>query len=81
MRPSGSSKLPPYLAIRHLLDSAGGVEEALAILRGQPLASSRTFVLCDRDRALYVEALDGELRVESPDGGGTVVAADIPVPD
>lgn len=60
--------LPPYLAIRHLLDSAGGVEEALAILRGLPLASSRTFVLCDRDHALYVEALDGELRVvEGPE--------------
>lgn len=55
--------VPPYLAIRHLLDSAGGVTEALEILRGLPLASSRTLVLCDRERVVHVEILGEELRV------------------
>jgi hypothetical protein len=59
--------LPPYLAIRHLLDTAGSVGEALAVLRGLRLASSRTFVLCDPGRAVWVEALGGDLRVvEAP---------------
>lgn len=55
--------VPPYLAIRHLLDTARDVTEALEILRTLPLASSRTFVLCDRERAVCVEALGEELRV------------------
>ncbi|MCX5611687.1 C45 family peptidase [Streptomyces sp. NBC_00047] len=60
--------VPPYLAIRHLLDSAGSVTEALEILRGLPLASSRTLVLCDREQAVYVEVLGDELRVvEGPE--------------
>ncbi|MFF0161851.1 C45 family autoproteolytic acyltransferase/hydrolase [Streptomyces sp. NPDC005263] len=54
--------VPPYLAIRHLLDTARDVTEALEILRTLPLASSRTLVLCDRDRAVCVEALGDELR-------------------
>jgi signal transduction histidine kinase len=28
-----------------------------------------------------IAVLDGDLRVESPPGGGTLVAADIPLPD
>ncbi|MGL4310644.1 MAG: C45 family autoproteolytic acyltransferase/hydrolase [Paracoccaceae bacterium] len=55
--------LPPYLAIRHLIDRAHSVDEALAILRGLPLASSRNFVLCDRNKAMMVEAAEGELRL------------------
>jgi isopenicillin-N N-acyltransferase like protein len=55
--------LPPYLAIRHLIDHASSIDEALDILRGLPLASSRNFVLCDRERAVMVEAADGEMRV------------------
>ncbi|MEV2214649.1 C45 family peptidase [Streptomyces sp. NPDC050997] len=54
--------VPPYLAIRHLLDTARDVTEALEILRTLPLASSRTLVLCDRDRAVCVEVLGDELR-------------------
>lgn len=55
--------VPPYLAIRHLLDTAASVDEAVAILYELPLASSRTIVLCDRERAVSVEILDDERRV------------------
>ncbi|PXX69262.1 acyl-CoA:6-aminopenicillanic acid acyl transferase [Nocardia tenerifensis] len=56
--------VPPYLAIRHVLDQAGSVEEAVRLLRALPLASSRTIVLCDRDTAAYVEVLGTDVRVE-----------------
>lgn len=55
--------LPPYLAIRHLLDSASGVDEAVEILRGLKLASSRTLVLCDREKTAWVEIVGYELRI------------------
>ncbi|HEX4829607.1 MAG TPA: C45 family peptidase [Trebonia sp.] len=62
--------LPPYLAIRHLLDNAGSVAEAIAILRDLPLASSRTLTLCDRTSVACVELLSGEARlVGSPQSG------------
>ncbi|MFH8894126.1 C45 family autoproteolytic acyltransferase/hydolase [Streptomyces sp. NPDC017949] len=64
--------VPPYLAIRHLLDHAGSVDEALKVLSGLPLASSRSLMLCDPERALYVEHLDGELRVREAGPGGLV---------
>ncbi|HEY2442966.1 MAG TPA: C45 family peptidase, partial [Streptosporangiaceae bacterium] len=61
--------LPPYLAIRHLLDNAGSVAEALRILRGLPLASSRTLMLCDPATVACAEILDGEIRlVGAPTG-------------
>lgn len=56
--------LPPYLAIRHLLDTASNVDEAIAILRGLRLASSRCLTLCDTTTAAYVEVLGDEIRVE-----------------
>jgi len=55
--------LPPYLAIRHLLDTASGVDEAVALLRGLRLASSRSLTLCDRTKAAFVEVLDDQVRV------------------
>ena len=55
--------LPPYLAIRHLLDTARDVAEAVEILRGLPLASSRSIMLCDKENIAYVEILDDEQRV------------------
>lgn len=55
--------LPPYLAIRHLLDNAGCVAEALDILRGLPLASSRSLTLCDPGRVACVEILGPEQRL------------------
>jgi hypothetical protein len=55
--------LPPYLAIRHLLDTAASVGEALAALDGLRLASSRSLTLCDTERALHVEILGDQLRV------------------
>jgi isopenicillin-N N-acyltransferase-like protein len=55
--------LPPYLAIRHVLDTAGDVDEAIEVLSGLPLASSRAFTLCDAARAATVEVLANEHRV------------------
>jgi isopenicillin-N N-acyltransferase-like protein len=54
--------LPPYLAIRHLLDNAGCVDEAVELLSHLPLASSRSLTLCDPVSAACVEILDGTLR-------------------
>lgn len=67
--------VPPYLAIRHLLDTAGSVTEALEVLAGLPLASSRSLMLCDAERALYVELLGGELRVTEATGPRNGAAA------
>ena len=55
--------VPPYLAIRHLLDNASSVAEALEILSGLPLASSRSLTLCDTTAVACVEILGDELRV------------------
>jgi isopenicillin-N N-acyltransferase like protein len=55
--------LPPYLAIRHLLDSASGVDEAVELLRTLRLASSRSLTLCDAAKAAFVEVLGDEVRV------------------
>lgn len=55
--------LPPYLAIRHLLDTTSTVGEAIDVLRGLRLASSRSLTLCDTGRAACVEFLGDELRV------------------
>jgi len=55
--------LPPYLAIRHLLDTAANVNEAIAILTRLRLASSRSISLCDPVTAAYVEILGDEVRV------------------
>ncbi len=54
--------LPPYLAIRHLLEVADSVEAAVAVLRTLPLASSRSIMLCDRYQAGYVEILGDTMR-------------------
>lgn len=51
--------LPPYLAIRHLLDTCGSVDQALDCLGRLDLASSRCFMLCDASGAAWVEALGG----------------------
>ena len=60
--------LPPYLAIRHLLDHAGSVAQALAILPGLPLASSRSLTLCDQESVACAEIVDNELRLVDPGG-------------
>ncbi len=58
--------VPPYLAIRHLLDTAASVTEAIEILKELPIASSRNIMLCDRERAASVEILNDERRVLEP---------------
>ncbi|CAL9638451.1 C45 family autoproteolytic acyltransferase/hydolase [Streptomyces sp. enrichment culture] len=55
--------VPPYLAVRHLLDRADTVDEALALLRTLPLASSRCLTLCDSERAVWAEHLEGRWRL------------------
>ncbi len=55
--------LPPYLAIRHLLDTAASVDQAVWILGGLRLASSRSVTLCDQRKSAYVELLDDDMRV------------------
>ena len=60
--------LPPYLAIPHLLDQAGSVAQALAILPGLPLASSRSLTLCDAGSVACAEIVDNELRLVEPGG-------------
>lgn len=55
--------VPPYLAIRHLLDTAGDVATAIEVLRGLPLAGSRSIMLCDPRTAAYVEIMDDRQRV------------------
>jgi isopenicillin-N N-acyltransferase like protein len=55
--------VPPYLAIRYLLDRADDVEQAIALLGELPLASSRSVTLCDRTRSVCLEILDNEIAV------------------
>jgi isopenicillin-N N-acyltransferase-like protein len=67
--------VPPYLAIRHLLDSASCVADALEILRGLPLASSRSLTLCDASAVACVEILGGEVRLVGTAPAGPVAHA------
>ena len=55
--------IPPYLLIRHLLDTTGSVAEALAVLPSLNVASSRTLTLLDRQEVACVEILDNQLRI------------------
>jgi isopenicillin-N N-acyltransferase-like protein len=55
--------LPPYLAIRHVLDTASTVDEAVTVLCGLRLASSRSIMLCDPTTVAYVEVLGDQVRV------------------
>lgn len=64
--------VPPYLAIRHLLDSAATVGQALSILRELPLASSRSLTLCDRTTVACAELCEGQIRLlDGPDAAHT----------
>ncbi|RNL87506.1 C45 family autoproteolytic acyltransferase/hydolase [Halostreptopolyspora alba] len=47
--------LPMYLAVRHLLDHASSVDEAVDELRGLEVASSRALMLCDQSTTAVVE--------------------------
>jgi isopenicillin-N N-acyltransferase like protein len=62
--------LPPYLAIRHLLDTATSVDHALEILPTLPLASSRSLTLCDTASLACVEILDNKIRLTTAAGAG-----------
>ncbi len=60
--------LPPYLAIRHLLDQAGSVAQALDILEHLPLASSRSLTLCDPGSIACAEIIDRQVRLVTTAG-------------
>jgi len=53
----------PLLSRSPRLDTAASVDEAVAILRGLRLASSRSLMLCDTSKAAYAEVLGDEVRV------------------
>ncbi|HET9140284.1 C45 family peptidase [Actinophytocola sp.] len=55
--------VPPYLAIRHVLDNASDVDGAIAVLRGLKLASSRSITVCDAHSAAWLEIVGTETRV------------------
>ncbi len=55
--------IPPYLAIRHLLDTCSDIESCLDWLSRTRLASSRSLLLCDARRSVIVEHCDGKLAV------------------
>ncbi|MER6526285.1 C45 family peptidase [Streptomyces sp. NPDC001508] len=55
--------VPPYLVIRHLLDTATSVESAVSALRSLPFASSRTIVLADAAETACVEVIGDQYRV------------------
>lgn len=55
--------IPGYMAIRHLLDQASSVDEALALLEALPLASSRALTIADANRVVVVELVAGEMRI------------------
>lgn len=67
--------IPPYLAIRHILDTCASAEKALEVLTRLPLSSSRAFTLCDRQQTFCVESLNNQWRIVSQgnirQGGGT----------
>lgn len=56
--------IPPYLAIRHMLDTCSDIEACLRWLSGAQLASSRSLLLCDTHRSVVVELCDGKLSVQ-----------------
>ena len=55
--------LPPYLAIRHLIDTCASVDEAIETLSRLNIANSRSFMLCDTTSAAFVELANGSLAV------------------
>jgi hypothetical protein len=59
--------VPPYLAIRHVLDAADSVDQAVELLGELPLASSRSFMICGEQRAVCVEALGSQRRILEAD--------------
>ncbi|WP_055589250.1 C45 family autoproteolytic acyltransferase/hydolase [Streptacidiphilus griseoplanus] len=55
--------LPPYLAVRHLLENASDVASACRLIEKLDLASSRSFSLCDAGTTAFAEVLEGRVRV------------------
>lgn len=59
-----SPGVPPYLAIRHLLDACPDVETCIEHLGKMRLASSRSLILCDSGGAAFVELCGGRMEVQ-----------------
>jgi hypothetical protein len=54
--------IPPYLLVRRLL-ACTSVKECLCIIEQIPRASSRSFIICDREQQLIVEMTPSQHRV------------------
>jgi isopenicillin-N N-acyltransferase-like protein len=65
-----SPGIPPYLAVRHLLDHATSTDHAVELLRELPLAGSRSLTIGDTERVRVVEFADRRIRVLPGDGSG-----------
>ena len=57
--------IPPYLAIREVINKAKTADEAVDIICGLPLASSRHFAIADQTKVVSVEAYEGDFRIVS----------------
>jgi isopenicillin-N N-acyltransferase like protein len=55
--------VPPYLAIRHLLDHCDDVASSLRALARLRVASSRALLVCDGETAVMVELFEGKIAV------------------
>ncbi|MFD7847703.1 C45 family autoproteolytic acyltransferase/hydrolase [Nocardia sp. NPDC059764] len=55
--------VPPYLAIRHLLDTCATAARAVEMLRTIPLASSRSLTLADPVDSYCVEAIESSIHL------------------
>ena len=55
--------IPPYLAIRHILDNAHNPQQAISMLSDMTVASSRAITLCHADETCVVEILNNEIEV------------------
>ncbi|WP_067822682.1 C45 family autoproteolytic acyltransferase/hydolase [Nocardia inohanensis] len=57
-----SPGIPPYLAIRHLLDTCADTGQALERLEALPLTGSRSLTLTDGRNTRCIEFLDNDIR-------------------
>ncbi|NNH68374.1 peptidase C45 [Nocardia uniformis] len=55
--------VPPYLAIRHLLDTCATASQAVDRLRTLPLAGSRSLTIVDPHDSRCLEALNNDIRL------------------
>ncbi|NJN18989.1 MAG: hypothetical protein HC822_23395 [Oscillochloris sp.] len=69
MLPGIQPGLPFWFIVRHLLEHATSVDEALEWIGAVPHSQSRNYMLADRERALVVEATIDGIFVREPEAG------------